>query len=223
MEISSALSRIRQVVYTWTKFVVNLLVINTFGNSDNVIYLTFDDGPCEKHTESIFNTLKELRVNAGFFFNGAAVVNHKELVEKIHSSGFFVGNHSYYHNKYKWYQWSKDIDSIIKGEKLIESVTNYGCKIYRPPFGSINLITFLYLAMNKYKIVQWSVDSRDFNAIEINEIMENISDVKSGDILLFHCDCSLTAAHIANIIHELTAKGFRFGNVSNMLQCPKYV
>lgn len=214
MEISSALSKIRQVVHTWTKFVINLLVINTFSNTDKVIYLTFDDGPCEKHTESIFNTLKELRVNAGFFFNGDAIVNNRELVHEMQSAGFFIGNHSYTHCKYSWRNWNEELSSIRKGGKIISSITGRNCKIYRPPFGAITPVAFLYLLIRKYKIIHWSVDSRDFEASTVNDIIDNICKVKSGDILLFHSDCSLTASNLNTILSVLSAKGYRFGNLS---------
>lgn len=218
MEIPSALSRLRQLVYFWCKFVLSSFVIMAFSKHENVIYLTFDDGPCEKNTEIIFNTLMDMGVNAGFFFNGDAVTCHRELVQKIHSLGFFVGNHSYYHNKYAWNRWSQELGSINKGEEVIESITHRRNKIYRPPFGSITPVTFLYLLFNKYKIVNWSIDSRDFEAHDIIEIMEKISEVKNGDILLFHSDCDLTASHLQSIIYELSAKGYRFGNLSSVLQ-----
>jgi len=218
MEIPSALSRLRQLVRSWIKFLVSGLKFYKFSDTDHVIYLTFDDGPQGEITESIITALKDMGVTAGFFFNGDAVMLRRELVQNIHSLGFFVGNHSYYHTKYKWTQWSQELSSIFKGEKIIESITHRKCKLYRPPFGTITPVTFLYLLINKYKIVHWSVDSRDFEAHDIDEIMANIRDVKSGDILLFHGDSRLTAMHIRSIIYELSAKGYRFGNLSDALQ-----
>jgi len=218
MEIPSALSRLRQLVHSWIKFVMSCFVISKFSKTDNVIYLTFDDGPIEDITERIFNALKDLEVDAAFFFNGADVIRHKDLVNNIISLGYFVGNHSYYHNKHTWKQWRQELDSILKGEEIIKSLIKSGSKIYRPPFGAITPFTFLYLLIKKYKIVYWNLDSRDFEAHDINEIIESIRDVKSGDILLFHNDCNLTATHIHSIINELSVKGYRFGNLSHALQ-----
>jgi peptidoglycan/xylan/chitin deacetylase (PgdA/CDA1 family) len=218
MEISSTLSRWRQLVHSWIKFGLSYFVINKISRSDKVIYLTFDDGPCEKTTETIFSVLKEMGVGAGFFFNGDAVIHHRELVERIHSFGLFVGNHSYHHNRYTWKQWRQELDNIHKGEKIIESITHRGSKVFRPPFGSITPMTFLCLLIKKYKMVYWSIDSRDFEAHAIQDIMENIRDINSGDILLFHSDCGLTASNIRDIIKEISSQGYRFGNLADALQ-----
>jgi len=217
MALPSTLSRVRKLVYSKITSLLRKFVITKFSDTDNTIYLTFDDGPCD-NTETIFKTLNDMGVKAGFFFNGDAVVRYKELVKRIYLDGYYVGNHSYYHTKYTWMQWLQEIVSISKGAEIISALTCGNSNFYRPPFGKIRPITLIYLLITMRKIVLWSVDSKDFEATDISEIINNIHDISSGDILLFHSDCDLTATHLHIIINELSAKGYRFGNLSAVLE-----
>lgn len=219
MQVFRALSRCIALIRTWiagvVRFIFSGFIITKFSNPHGIIYLTFDDGPCA-NTLVLAKELKQMNVPAGFFFNGDAVEGCKEVVEKIKADGFYIGNHSYSHIKYLWYQWKKELANIQKGEDILAPITQ--CKrIYRPPFGSIGPITFFFLLLKQYKIIHWNVDSRDFSATTIAEIITNIESVKSGDVLLFHSDSDLTVTHIRDIIAALSARGCRFGDLSNMI------
>ena len=66
-------------------------------NSQNNIWLTFDDGPSPKVTPFILNTLKEERVKATFFLVGKQIDQYPELFKQIISDGHVIANHSYSH------------------------------------------------------------------------------------------------------------------------------
>ena len=68
-------------------------------NSENTIYLTFDDGPTPEITERVLEILDKHQIKATFFCIGDNVRKHPEIVQKILSKQHSVGNHTYSHLK----------------------------------------------------------------------------------------------------------------------------
>jgi len=65
-------------------------VIWRIPNSENKIYLTFDDGPCPNVTNKILEILHEKEVKASFFCLGKNVENHPNIFEALKENGHFV-------------------------------------------------------------------------------------------------------------------------------------
>lgn len=67
------------------------------GNSEKVIYLTFDAGYENGNTEAILDALKKHNVSATFFVVGHYLESAPELVKRMVKEGHTVGNHTYHH------------------------------------------------------------------------------------------------------------------------------
>ena len=65
---------------------------------DNVVYLTFDDGPNDKNTPRILEILKKENIKATFFLTGQNVARYPDVVKQIYQSGNAMGLHSYTHD-----------------------------------------------------------------------------------------------------------------------------
>lgn len=61
------------------------------------IYLTFDAGYENGYTAEILDTLKQHKVPAAFFLVGTYIRDNPELVKRMASEGYIVGNHSMNH------------------------------------------------------------------------------------------------------------------------------
>jgi len=150
-------------------------------NSENNIWLTFDDGPSPESTPFILNILKEEQVKATFFLIGKQIEKYPELFNKIINDGHIVANHSYSH-KSGWrsnnYTYFNDI------EKCQQLMPNN--KLFRPPYGRISPTQIRHLK-KKYKLILWDVLSWDFSLAKPERIKAHIlKKTISGSILVFH-------------------------------------
>lgn len=104
---------------------------------ENVIYLTFDDGPSAV-TESLLDALKQEEVPATFFVMGN-VAQKKEILNRMLDEGHAVGIHTYTHD-YRYVYWNKSafLADFCRQYYSIWDATGYRPRIFRFPGGSVN-------------------------------------------------------------------------------------
>ena len=106
---------------------------------DNVVYLTFDDGPSEENTNAVLDVLKNRNIKATFFVVGENVLKHPETAQRIVAEGHTIGIHCYRHDYEALYEsvdsYLKDFD---KAYRAVLEVTGEKARLYRFPGGSIN-------------------------------------------------------------------------------------
>lgn len=150
-------------------------------NTDNSVYLSFDDGPTPGVTNWVLDLLKEHDAKATFFCLGKNVVHHMPLFERILKEGHSVGNHTFNHlNAWKTSK-SKYLADIQHCEKVFHS------KLFRPPYGKLRPGMRSEI-LEQYKIIMWDIISYDFDqSITPTQCFENvINNVKPGSIIVFH-------------------------------------
>lgn len=172
--------------------IIKLLFFNQvwdIPNSENTIYLTFDDGPTPEITERVLEILDKHQIKATFFCIGDNVRKHPEIVQKILSKQHSVGNHTYSHLK----GWRTPTKTYINNTeacrmKLNSQFTIQNSQIFRPPYGKITPWQSFKLRKLGYKIIMWDVLSKDYDAsISAEKCYENVlKNVSSGSIIVFH-------------------------------------
>lgn len=178
-------------------------------NSQNNIWLTFDDGPSEEATPFILNILEEEKIKATFFLIGKEIKKYPDLYKKIIANGHIVANHSYSHKNGYLCKNLTYFDDIEKCQELMPNN-----KLFRPPYGKISRSQIKYLK-KKYQIILWDILSWDFSSREIpKKIKTNIlKNTSSGSILVFHNNKkslkNLTPI-LKETIQELKKRGFSF-------------
>ena len=65
--------------------------------NENLLYLTFDDGPHPVATPFVLDELKKFNARATFFCVGKNVTENFLLYERIISEGHRIANHTYNH------------------------------------------------------------------------------------------------------------------------------
>lgn len=186
-------------------------VIWKMNPTENMIYLTFDDGPQLNSTEKILEILKNKNVVASFFCLGSHVEKYPELFAKIISGNHTVGNHGYNHvNGFE----TKVLDyteNTNKAQKLINS------KWFRPPYGKIKINQYINLKKT-YEIVLWDVFPEDYrDDITEDDIIKSVlKNVEKGSIIVLHDQEKLTlkiSHYLPKLIDQLKEKGYTFGRL----------
>jgi len=203
--------------------IIKLLFFNQvwdIPNSENIIYLTFDDGPTPEITERVLEILDKHQIKATFFCIGDNVRKHPEIVQKILSKQHSVGNHTYSHLK----GWRTPTKTYINNTeacrmKLNSQFAIQNSQIFRPPYGKITPWQSFKLRKLGYKIIMWDVLSKDYAAsISAEMCYENVlKNVSSGSIIVFH-DSNKAKENILNslekTIETLKSKGFNFEKIA---------
>ena len=203
--------------------IIKLLFFNQvwdIPNSENTIYLTFDDGPTPEITERVLEILDKHQIKATFFCIGDNVRKYPEIVQKILSKQHSVGNHTYSHLK----GWKTKTKTYISNTEACEIKLNSlfkirNSKLFRPPYGKITPWQSYKLRKLGYKIIMWDVLSKDYDAnISAEKCYENvIKNVFSGSIIVFH-DSNKAKENVLNslekTIETLKSKGFKFEKIA---------
>lgn len=199
---------------------INNKYIETVSNTsimyyENVIAITFDDGPRRSTTIRLLDGLKEMNVKATFFVMGKNAVGNEDIIKRMYEEGHLIGNHTYSHIDLSTVSHAKAVEEIEKSNNLIYDITGYVPKYVRPPFGSYSDKLMMEINMTP---VMWSVDPNDWNTTDVYGVVRSVvKNVKSGDIILLHdfYDTSVTAA--LEIITQLKAKGYVFVTVDQII------
>jgi len=146
------------------------------------LFLTFDDGPHPVITSKVLNILDEYNAKATFFCVGENVKNHPEIYNEILIKGHQTGNHTYNHLK-GWNSTTKNyLESIQKCNQLVNS------DLFRPPHGRVSYHQIKALKKEGYRIIMWSVLTRDYNKrADKNGLLKRaIHKTRPGSIIVFH-------------------------------------
>ena len=177
---------------TWIKKIFNNLVWDV-PNSQNKIYLTFDDGPIPRVTEWVLDLLNSENIKATFFCIGDNIKKYPDIYKRILAEGHQTGNHTFNHVN----GWKNNTENYISNFKLCETEIenfqnsgreNHSSKLFRPPYGKIKGSQSKAIRKLGYKIIMWDVLSYDFDAtVSVEKCLENaIHYTTQGSIIVFH-------------------------------------
>ena len=186
-------------------------VIINMNPAENVVYLTFDDGPDPNNTVSVINTLIEYGVSATFFFTGENIARHGDVVRKAHEAGFAIGLHGYGHKSFQELTAEEIITELNESNDLLEAITDERATIMRPPYGAAGNEEIKTISDLNLKIYLWSLDTLDWAQTDANEILRNIKDyLRPGEIILMHAFSGqkLVPEILPSIIEFIRDEGF---------------
>jgi len=190
-------------------------------NSENKIYLTFDDGPIPEVTEWVLEVLNRYEVKATFFCIGDNIEKHPKIFQEVIQNGHAIGNHTFNHLKGWNFSTEEYIGNALQCEKTIEGkseISSLKSKIFRPPYGKIKPSQSRILRKRGYKIVMWDVLSLDYDQkISPEQCLENIiQNTVSGSIIACHDSVkafkNLEYA-LPRAIEYLKERGFNFERI----------
>lgn len=167
----------------WLKFVFPKRVWQ-IPNTNNKIYLTFDDGPIPEVTPWVVEQLKKYNAKATFFCIGENILKNPDVFTLIKNEEHDIANHTYNHLNGKLTSNEDYIKNVIK----FESIYPFGLGLFRPPYGKLTSKQAKILQKKGYKIIMWHVLSYDWDTSVSKEIclQKTLKNIKPGSIVVFH-------------------------------------
>lgn len=190
------------------------------------IYLTFDDGPNERATPAILETLTVHRVPAAFFMVGDHVRRFPQLAKDVYLQGHEIGNHTYNHAKLHFSGPQRIRDQLTKTHATIESVTGWKPRAFRAPHGYRSPFLISIIVDMSYTVFGWTFGVFDTARPGVEEIRRRVRNrLRPGAIVLLHDgdgydplgDRMQTARALPGIIEDARDAGYEFGSLHELL------
>ncbi|HEY8449937.1 MAG TPA: polysaccharide deacetylase family protein [Bacillota bacterium] len=189
-----------------------------------MIALTFDDGPDDVFTPRILDQLREQRVPATFFVTGIMADRYPAVMQRIVDEGHAVASHGYRHIRYSAVTPEAIREDLDRNRRLLERYTGEPVPWFRPPYGALDRLAATLVLEEGYRIVLWTIDTRDWMGRSAAEITETVlGEAHNGAIVLQHSasggdvDLSGTVAALPRFIAGLRQRGFTFVTVPELL------
>jgi peptidoglycan/xylan/chitin deacetylase (PgdA/CDA1 family) len=199
-------------------------LVDRVETSEQVVALTFDDGPTPKHLPGVLDLLRRKDVKATFFLMGVDVEKNPDLAREIMADGHEIGNHTYRHDDMTLAGWDKVVSEVERTDAAIRSLGYTGEIHFRPPFGKKLVTLPLYLAQHDRTTITWDVEPESYSdvAASADGITQHVLDrVRPGSIIILHImyDVRETSRQaLPAIIDGLHERGYRFVTVSELLE-----
>jgi len=197
-------------------------------NSYNIC-LTFDDGPDALYTPQILDILKKYNVPATFFLIGNKIIQYPEVVKRIIAEGHIIANHTWSHPDLTKITIEELIAETKSTEDILKDITALKTALIRPPEGAVSENVINSLKELSYKVIFWSVDSRDWLDRDIDQILINtLPDINKDSIVLFHSaggegqKLDATVKSLPELIETLKLRGYNFVNIDELLNISVY-
>jgi peptidoglycan/xylan/chitin deacetylase (PgdA/CDA1 family) len=202
-----------------------LPVISRGNTGQNLVSLTFDDGPTEPTTRQVLELLDKYSVKATFFVSGVNALNHPEIIREIIARGHTIGNHSFHHNPFVMLgSYNYLYQEIFRAQEVLKKM-GIQTLVFRPPVGIIN--PKLAPILDKLGMFCVTFSCRAFDAG--NRRVKNLGSrvlkkVNANDIILLHDvpprrkeDSVILLSEIETILSGLTVKGLKVVPLSTLI------
>jgi peptidoglycan/xylan/chitin deacetylase (PgdA/CDA1 family) len=178
------------------------------------VALTFDDGP-GPYTTTLLRHLAAHHARATFFVVGQSAVAYPDVLRKTAAAGHEIGNHTWSHRDMTRMSGAAIRADLARTDRAIQSVTGVAPVVMRPPYGAFNAAVRKNC---KHPVIMWSVDTEDWRYRNPGRVARvAIKHARPGGILLFHDIHPTTVRAMPRVLKALTARGYRFVTVSELL------
>ncbi|MBO5954901.1 MAG: polysaccharide deacetylase family protein [Clostridia bacterium] len=181
--LNSTVLSVGSVYFTTAK----KLPIYSVQTDENKVAISFDAAWGADKTQEIMNICDSYNVKATFFLVGFWIEKYPEMVKEIYNRGFEIGIHSNTHPDMTKLSKSQIREELTINLKLVEELTGFRPKLFRPPYGYYNNNLIEVCDDLGLSCIEWSVDSLDWKGLSAGEISGRImSKSQNGSIILSH-------------------------------------
>jgi peptidoglycan/xylan/chitin deacetylase (PgdA/CDA1 family) len=192
-----------------------------------VIALTFDDGPDPVYTPRLLDILAAHRAHATFFMIGARAERHSELVVRAAAEGHVIGNHSWDHPSFPFISREERRKQV---QACARAISPFDAGLFRPPYGHLDLDSWLDVERMGYRVVAWKIESSDSDGREAPAIVDAVmANLQPGAVVLLHDGLfdatdnrffarDATISAVEGLLDRLTGS-LRFVTIPELLEC----
>ena len=132
-------------------------------------------------------------------------------------------NHSDSHPNMPKLSRERMLEEINRCNDKIQAITGVRPTLHRAPYGDYSNALIETADTLGMHVIQWDVDSLDWKDPPVADIVSRVTkQVNSGSIVLFHNAAKNTPAALPQILEKLTAEGYTFLPVSEMIYYKDY-
>jgi len=156
-----------------------LIAFDHASRKENMIALTFDDGPNPFWTEMVLDVLDNYKIKVNFFVLGKWAESYPEIVKEIFDRGHLIGNHGYSH--------SKEIGDFEKSEEIIFKIIGQHSQFVRSPYLDPGLCAgYKPVESGQVKIIGADVFPHDYKCNSPEIVDFAVKNTQNGSIILLH-------------------------------------
>ena len=194
---------------------------------ENVVYLTFDDGPSD-HTYSILSYLEQYNIKATFFVVPNRTEGCYAKLKAIADAGHSIGVHSASHVYKDIYASVENfLEDFHEAWDIIYDATGIKTEIFRFPGGSVNDFNadtrdhiIQEMTRRGFRYFDWNVDSNDAGGANWTYMYNSIPKDISGNyrsVVLMHDSASTpnTVLVLGDVLQVLVNEGYKFDKINN--------
>ncbi|MFJ4829797.1 polysaccharide deacetylase family protein [Streptomyces sp. NPDC088747] len=180
--------------------------------------LTFDGNPGEP-TDRLLDLLDQYGAPSTFFLEGRKIHEHPEVVRRIADEGHELGNHTWTHARLTEISDARVRDELNRTGEAITGLTGRRPTLMRPPEGRTDDRVSRVTEELGLAQILWTVTAKDYRTTDSALITERVLDGADRDgIILLHPLRKGTVPAMPRILRELTARGYSFVTVSQLLR-----
>jgi peptidoglycan/xylan/chitin deacetylase (PgdA/CDA1 family) len=188
------------------------------------VALTFDDGPDPDATPRLLRLLGARGARATFFLIGERAARHPDVVRAMVAEGHEVGNHTWRHRNAWALTPRATAREIVDGARVLADIAGRPPRLYRPPWGIVNLAALATVRRLGATTVLWSIQHEGLRprppAAQLRRIAVRLHD---GAIVDLHDAPGLPGAPerllamMPGLLDLLADRGYRAVPVSDLL------
>ena len=202
--------------------------ITVVPTSRKVVALTFDAGADAAAVPSIIRTLGSTCTPATFFLTGSWVREFPAQARRL-SLRYPVGNHTNTHPDLTKLTDAQIRSQVTTAAAAVKAATAYDTHpLFRFPFGARDARTIRVVNGLGYLGVRWTVDTLGWKGTSGGQSVATVvsrvlAGARNGEIVLMHVGANpddgstLDADALPTVIRELTARGYGFATLPELL------
>ena len=185
--------------------------VQPVGQSGDVVYLTFDDGPHPVYTPQVLDVLARYGARATFFVIGSQAEAHPDLIRRIAAEGHTIANHTWNHEDLAGLSRASFDETISRTQAVLADLA---APCLRPPYASVGALTREWASSHGLSLVMWDASPQDWLRPPAAEIADYIVRwARPGVVMLLHDgggDRSRTVQGLDMALERLADQGLRF-------------
>lgn len=192
---------------------------------DDIVALTFDDGPHAAGTPAVLAELERRGATATFFLVGEQVRRSPGLAREIAAAGHEVAIHGDRHTLLLRRRVRELADDLDRAVATIADATGHAPTLYRPPYGVFSSGALAHVRSRGWHPLLWSSWGRDWERRATPEgIARRVTrGLRAGDVVLLHDSDAYSsadswrrsAAALPSIIDAVAALGVSASSVTH--------